>query len=124
MPVCPVCHNSVDEVINQPQPITMPSIAPAFDLASAIAAINQLIMGYNNMRGPQGAAGNNGAGGKAGKSPPTTPGGKYIENRQRRVVNKIVIHSKEDPDTTITFNRIDKLNFVDSKTKEPWDWSR
>lgn len=117
MPACPTCGSSVDEPVGPGTAVTMPSVPPAFDLASAIASLNMLIVGYNNMRGPAGAPGKN------GKSK-TAKGGKYVELKQKRVTNTVKVASKQDPDTYVEFKRIDALTFHDTKTNEIWTWQR
>jgi hypothetical protein len=114
----------------QPPPVKFPAIPQAVDLRSALAAINAMSMTLRIItgqmshayQGQQGERGGTGKAGAAGK--PAPKGGRFQEQQANRVVNQIQIASKSDPGTTLTFKRIDGLSFVDTKTGEPWQWSR
>jgi len=122
----PICHivppSTVVNDRTQTHGPQMAEIPEATDLASALAAIRvmtDLIRRLSNQEPKRGG----GTGGSTKQKEPSKPG-RYVEKREARTVNEIVVHSKDDPEVQMTFKRIDGLTFVDSKTGEEWIWKR
>ncbi len=141
----PVCHISTGSVpIKQPRATLLPSVPAAVDLPSALAAINalklliQMISGQQGNVGPRanpagllggggaasaGAAGQDGQKGKESKDP---TGGRFIEDRSKRVTKKIRIFQNNDKksENWVDIAQINKVIWVDKVTGETIVWTR
>ncbi len=122
----PVCNISVNEVINQPPGVKLPSIPQANDLASALQAIqamtdmlNLLTGQTRNLRAPPGRRG---APGQPGKNN-NNKVGRFNEEAGSRVTEEVKMEST-DGSVTFTFKQINKLTFRDSITGELIIWQR
>ena len=139
MSQAPSCFVSVNETINQPPGVKLPSIPQATNLASALSAINAMTQLLNlltgqtvqqSSRGQPGRAGSQGKQGKPGD--PAKPNkntdqqnktGRWQEVPGSRVTQEIKMTS-DDGSVTFTFNQINKVVLEDSVTGELWSWSR
>ncbi len=143
----PICHVSTGSTpIKQPRATLLPSIPAAVDLPSALAAINALKLLIQMMSGQQGssgargntqplggggvasaggggAAGAQGQKGQDGKDP---TGGRFIEDRSKRVTKKIRIFQDNDKtsDNWVDINQINHVVWIDKVTGETIVWSR
>jgi hypothetical protein len=133
-PQAPVCLIQPVISTDQPPPTLFPAIPQPTDLQSAIQAINaltQIVRSLANIQPRQTVSGS-GTGSRSGfkgsspnpKSPNPQQPGRFEEQAPSRLVKDVTIHSSEDPSTTLTFKRIDRLVFKDSKTGELWGWNR
>jgi hypothetical protein len=122
MPICPVCHLSTDQVIDQPNTSTLtPSISPPTDLNGLYSAMRQLIQGYDMLRGQ---AGQQGPAGKAGQNAKKPKTGRFQELTAQRITRKVKVFSKQDPTTFVEFKQINGMTFKDTVTGELWKWTR
>ena len=124
----PVCHISVDQVIQQPGQRLIPSIGKATDLKSALQVINQMSLIINMLTGQQAqsSGGVSTGGGTKSSTKPKQPqqDGRWNEVRSSRVIEKVRIEQKDNPENWVEFERINRLEFIDSVTGEKWQWRR
>lgn len=113
----PVCHVSVDQVINQPASTPMPSIPPATDLSSALQAIAALTQLVNQLSGrfPSNSGNNKNSKQKVGR---------FQELKPLRTVEKKRIFNPQDKEQFVDVERINRLVFQDTVTGEQWTWTR
>ena len=135
----PSCFVSVNEPINQPPGVRLPSIPQANDLQSALSAIGamrellNLLTGQTVQQRNQGQPGRAGQQGKAGKpGDPAKPNknqdqqnktGRWQEVPGSRVTQQVTMDST-DGSVTFTFNQINRVLLQDSVTGETWLWQR
>ena len=123
--VAPVCHVSVDEVINQPTGTKLPSIPIATDLISALAAINAmrqvLMMLTGALQGPPGLRGAQGQGGAAGAAAKKTKVGRWNEANRTTATERV--YNPNDNSQYVDVQRINSLTMTDSVTGETWVWN-
>lgn len=132
-PVCHIPTSITSSQQQQPQQSKLPTIPPAVDLPSAIAAINQirlllqLLTGQTPVQPPGVPIVPNSAVLPTHGNNPLNPLGpsigqpkmsRFIENKQQRVVNKITLDSGDE------FARVDQVVFTDSVTNELFVWKR
>lgn len=150
----PVCHISTGSIpAKQPRATLLPTVQTPVDLPSAIAAINQLKLLIQMMAGQQsvsGARGNTqpvvgsggGAGllggggfntvgspgkeGQKGKDAKDDTGGRFIEDRSKRVTQKKRIFQNNDKtsENWVDIQQINRCVWVDKVTGETIVWSR
>lgn len=122
----PVCHVSVDQVIDQPpvqQLPAIPQVNDPNDMSGIIAAINGLTAFVNMLAGRMNQPGPVGPPGAAGRpgAPPKTATGRFTE--VNRSTKEVVIKSSTDPDVSVTVLRIQNLTMRDNVTGETWTWA-
>ena|ERR1035437_5074805 len=131
MAACPTCNSTVDVAIQQPAPTTIPAVPQAYDLPSALSAIQALSTTHHIMYDrPQQGQGQNGNGTSPQTKKPKV--GRYQELKDKRITTKNVKIYSHDSDPKnhgdgsefILMDRIDGLSFKDTKTNETWDWKR
>lgn len=122
----PVCNISVNEVINQPPGVKLPSIPQATDLPSALSAIqamtdmlNILVGNIPNTRGQPGRAGQ---AGQPGKNPKNSIG-RFTEVSGSRVTEKVKVTNPQDSSQFVEVERINKVVMRDNVTGEQWIWT-
>lgn len=131
--VCHIPTPATSAQVQQPQQSKLPTIPPAVDLPSALAAINQirlilqLLTGQTPVQPPGVPVVPNSAVVPTSGHNPLNPLGpsvgrpkmsRFIENKQDRVVNKITLDSGDE------FARVDQVVFTDSVTNELFVWKR
>lgn len=129
----PSCFVSVNEPINQPPGVRLPSIPQANDLQSALSAIGAMTQLINLLTGQIVQQANRGQPGKAGQQgKPGTPAkntdqqnktGRWQEVPGSRVTQRVSMDST-DGSVTFTFNQINRVLLQDSVTGETWLWQR
>jgi hypothetical protein len=143
----PVCHVSTGSVpIKQPRATLLPTVPVAVDLPSALAAINALKLLIQVMSGQQGVggarggapsggliggggialAGSPGSQGQKGKDAKDESGGRFVEDRKQRVVQKKRIFQDNDKtsENWVDIAQINKVVWVDKVTGETIVWVR
>jgi hypothetical protein len=120
----PVCHISPDQVIfDQPKPVKMPTIPPAVDLASALAAIRALTLLVQQLAGQQSVQGPQGLPGQPGQSSRTKVG-RWNEIPGSRVTQTVRVFNPQDKTQYVDVERINSLTLQDNVTGEDWVWRR
>lgn len=116
----PVCHIPPTTPVSQPAPKFLPAIPPATDLASALAAINQIRNVIHILAGQQGNAGPRGASGKDGTN--ANANVQWVE--ESRVEETIRIKNPDDPTQFVDVKRINQLKMKDQKSGQAWVFNR
>lgn len=118
-PVCPDPRIFPPE--QQPDTRQFPSIPPAHNLSSALAAINAMrqLLDYLLNRQPQ----NNNGGGNTGQAKKGAQG-KYSEVPGARKTQKVRVYNPNDKSQFVDVEQIVGLTMRDNKTGETWTWSR
>jgi hypothetical protein len=123
----PVCPISKDQVINQPTTNNIPTIPLAYDLASALAAINAMrqaiqVLGRqitinNTFVSPGRQGGNN-----TSKSKPPSDGD-FNEVPGSRKTETVRITQANNPNNYVEVEQINSIMLKD-KSGETWVWKR
>lgn len=109
----PVCHINQNEVIEQPDPKTLPSVPIANDLASALVAINALRQIVNSLTIQQNTGGVSGF-----KVQPKNKGKGYSE--VHRVNQTVRVFNPQDKSQYVDVQQIKQLVMRDGTTGELW----
>lgn len=125
MATCPTCSSSVPVAIDQPAGPVIPSIPNAYDLQSALAAIQALSITHNIMHGGGGVKQPQQQQSKNNTKPPQKPKvGRFQEIKAQRVTANVKVYSKQDKETFVAYKQINGMTFKDTITGEMWNWSR
>lgn len=120
----PICV--IDPIISTQQPAAkiLPSIPPATDLASALAAISALTAAVNTMLGRTAVPTNKGGGFNV--IDPTSKKAKPQPrfNESSRVTEVLRIYNPDDKAQFVDVQQIKQLTMRDSVTGEQWVWNR
>ncbi len=110
MPICPTCHASTDEVINQPNTSNLVSAVHApTDMSGVLQALQQVIYNLNRI---------------TNNSPGNKKIGRFQEVKAQRITAKVKVYSKQDKETFVEYKQINGMTFKDTVTGEQWNWSR
>lgn len=109
----PVCHINQNEVIEQPDPKTLPSVPIANDLASALVAINALRQIVNSITNQQNQGGISGF-----KVKPQDRGKGYSE--VHRVMQTVRVFNPQDKTQFVDVQQLKQLVMRDGTTGELW----
>lgn len=145
MSKAPVCHISTGSTpIPQPRATLLPSVPAAVDLPSALAAIaalKLLIQMLAGQQSPSGAKGNTiapggggialvtgapGQQGQKGQDAKDPTGGRFVEDRSKRVTQEKRIFQDNDKTSSnyVDISQINRCVWVDKVTGETIVWSR
>jgi len=120
----PQCFISVNETINQPPGVLLPSIPQATDLASALSAIQAMTDMLNLLTGQivntRGQPGRQGQAGQPGKNNQNKVG-RFTEIK--RVTENVTVTNPQDSSQFVEVERINALTMRDNITGETWTWS-